>query len=396
MARALDRQLTHETSSTSRGHMPHTTPDTTTLRVEFAADEIAVMTRGLVQRALLTAHVLDDLSGPQRLIARGLIPPEVLAITHGCPLPFQLPPSPLTTVAMDIVRNADGQWTTVADRTAQPAGLGLLTRLGGRPESLETLRELASSARTAVVVDPDYAPPHERLTPDLLGQDARIIADALDLPVLSPGQITVHDWRLRGPDGGDLDLLVTYLPLTHLDPLEPTATSTGGIRGLAAVLRHGSARLHSLPAAALFASPALATFLPRLSREVLGEELLLRPVTSFWCGDRLQCSHVISRIGRLRVRSLATPDTYDGRSMTIPEQADLCARIADEPWNWIAHEPVEPAYLSLPSGISSAYTVRAWASVRDGEWHADTTALGLLEQPEGGVQLAHLVKAEAE
>src|SRR6476620_9358329 len=84
--------------------------------------------RGLAQRARLLNALLADLYGPQRLLAEGVVPPE-LVFGH----PNFLWPCVGTTprngnwlqvYAADLARAPDGQWWVMADRTQTPSGAG--------------------------------------------------------------------------------------------------------------------------------------------------------------------------------------------------------------------------------------------------------------------------------
>ena len=84
--------------------------------------------RGLVQRAQLLEAILADVYGPQSLLARGLLPPELvfanpcfLRPCHGIRLPGQ---HYLHLVAFDLGRDLHGQVRVLGDRTQAPSGAG--------------------------------------------------------------------------------------------------------------------------------------------------------------------------------------------------------------------------------------------------------------------------------
>src|SRR6201996_8978904 len=94
----------------------------------ISADEWRFIEAGIIQRAQLLNRVLEDLYGPQSLVADGHFPaallyanPAFLRPLVGVRVPKQ---SYLHMLAVDLARSADGQWWVLADRTQAPAGSG--------------------------------------------------------------------------------------------------------------------------------------------------------------------------------------------------------------------------------------------------------------------------------
>ena len=86
------------------------------------------LSQALAQRVTVLNAVLADLYGPQQLIARGVLPPELvfahpgfLVPCHGLKVPADVY---LHLYAGHIVRGPDGGWVVVADRTQGPSGAG--------------------------------------------------------------------------------------------------------------------------------------------------------------------------------------------------------------------------------------------------------------------------------
>ncbi len=96
------------------------------LPLMISAAEWRVIEQGVAQRARVLDALLADLYGPQRLIAEGIVPPE---------LPFGHPKFPVAAhgivppggtwlhiYAVDLARAPDGRWWVLADRTQSPSG----------------------------------------------------------------------------------------------------------------------------------------------------------------------------------------------------------------------------------------------------------------------------------
>ena len=93
------------------------------------AHEFAALEAALAQRARLLSAVLADLYGPQRLIAEGVLPPALVYANPGFLRPCRVPGSAtqpiLHLIAADMIRDPDGRWRVMADRTGAPNGVGL-------------------------------------------------------------------------------------------------------------------------------------------------------------------------------------------------------------------------------------------------------------------------------
>jgi uncharacterized circularly permuted ATP-grasp superfamily protein len=68
------------------------------------------------------------------------------------------------------------------------------------------------------------------------------------------------------------------------DPLELRDDSLLGVPGLLQAARAGKVALANAIGGGVVETPALLPFLPSLCRKLLGEELLMPPVATWWCG----------------------------------------------------------------------------------------------------------------
>ncbi len=94
----------------------------------LASREWAAIERGGGRRAELLSLILEDIYGPRELLARRLIPPEVVYGSAGflraCDQ-IRLPGAQqLFTYAVDLGRDAHGDTFVIADRTQAPSGAG--------------------------------------------------------------------------------------------------------------------------------------------------------------------------------------------------------------------------------------------------------------------------------
>ena len=94
----------------------------------IASDEWADVESGLLERAELFNLLLRDIYGERSLIRTGVIPPEAifchrgfLRACHGIQLPGE---HDLIMHAVDLIRDPQGQYLVLGDRTQSPSGAG--------------------------------------------------------------------------------------------------------------------------------------------------------------------------------------------------------------------------------------------------------------------------------
>ena len=89
---------------------------------------------------------------------------------------------------------------------------------------------------------------------------------------------------------------------TSLDPLELDAASRLGVPGLVDALRKDGVVVANMPGSGVLEARALLGFLPALSRRLLGEELKMPNIATWWCGQRAARDEVLSTARRARDR----------------------------------------------------------------------------------------------
>ena len=350
--------------SDADGQPRHLAVDPLPLVIE--APEWAVLERGLAQRARLLDLVLADVYGPRTLVARGLLPPEIVVGHPG----FLAPAAGIATrhrlvvTAADLGRDAEGGWRVLADRTQRPMGAGYamairrvtaralapvhratpLRRLRGYFDALRAgLMEVASATTEA--------PRVVMLRPAELEAsafDEMFAATLLGFPV-----VVAEDLALRGgrvwltTTGRDepVDVLVRRVDAVRADPLDLAAGSDVGVPGLVEATRRGLVRVVNPVGAGVLENPALAAFLPAVARALLDEDLLLPSARTWWCGDDQGRRHAAAHLDDLVLAPLA-PTADHGRvftaGLTRDERAAQWARVEAEPWAWCAQEVLPP------------------------------------------------------
>ena len=263
---------------------------------------------GVLQRVRVLDSVMADMYGPQQLLARGLLPPALvqghpgyLRSMHGV---APIGGTHLHIAAFDLARGPDGNWWVVSQRTQAPSGLGYLleNRLSISrlfPQAFESMhiQRLAATYRALVEGLKQMSPAGKDshialLTPGPYNEtyfEHAYLARYLGLTLVEGSDLTVRDQHLYLKTLKGLEPvhgLLKRLDDQYLDPLELRPDSRLGVPGLLQVIRAGNVLVANAPGSAFLESPALLGFLPALSRHLLGEELQLPALPTWWCGER--------------------------------------------------------------------------------------------------------------
>ena len=93
-----------------------------------------------------------------------------------------------------------------------------------------------------------------------------------------------------------LDVLLRRVDSNFLDPLELDASSHLGVPGLIDVLRKNGVVVANMPGSGVLEARALLGFLPSLCRRLLGEDLMMPHIATWWCGQKAAREEVLSRL----------------------------------------------------------------------------------------------------
>lgn len=341
---------------------------------------------GLVQRMRLLDALYADLYGPRTVLGTDVAPvaellqdPAYLRSAIGIPARSD---HHLFALTSTLTRTQDGTWVALEDTVDVPDGAGTalevrraLSRCAPtlyRATALRRLHPFFDSVRTAlhhrtrtdgragrtvVLTDDDVEDP-------LRAFDDSWFANLLGAPVVSAGDLRTGSGtltlRLPGTDadpGDAVDALIRLLPSELLDPLDLGPTRLGGVTGLIEAARCGDVEVLNPFGAGLLENPALREALPDLCRQILHEDLQLRPSVPASASGRAGWlsmdpdggDELVERPVRLRVLVVASEDGFevlpggvaltddDGPEalkdvwVTVPETSALPAGPEEEP-----------------------------------------------------------------
>jgi uncharacterized circularly permuted ATP-grasp superfamily protein/uncharacterized alpha-E superfamily protein len=329
-------------------------------------DEWRAIERALIQRATLINKVLADLYGPRTLLAQGLLPPSVVFANPGYLRPLhgvtQNGNVHLHLYAADIARAPDGHWEVISDRCEAPSGIGyafenrtivartLAEALRARP--IEPLVPFLHTLRDSLVA----RSPRDRETPKIVVLtpgpfnetyfEHAYLARHLGFTLVESGDLTVRDGRvfLKTLDGLQaVDVILRRTDGSYCDPVELKSDSALGVAGLVQAVRAGTVVVANALGCGVVEGGALAPFMPGLSRRLLGEDLLMPSVDTWWCGQRKERDYVIANLDRLVVKQAfggAPTEPQFGDRMSQSERGTLIDRIRHRPTEYIAQEHI--------------------------------------------------------
>ncbi len=329
--------------------------------------EFDALEAGLAQRAALLEAVLQDVYGPQRLLAEGALPPALVhanpAFLRPCRAPGGGRAGPLLHLyAADLVRAPDGGWRVVADRTASPTGLAHVLenrRALSRhmPEFIrsrelrqlgpffdlwqEALQSLGAGGNPAIaLLATGHASP--------LWFEQVILSRELSCALVEGGDLSVRDGvlylkTLRGLQR--VDVLLRRQDGRTIDPLELDPSMAHGVAGLLDAARAGAVKIVNDPGTGCVEAPGIAAFLPRLAPRLIGEALRLPGARTLWLGEAEARAEAERDLGSWLVRHAVdgTVRSIRPAALGAEARAALLARIAAAPQDHALSEVIRPS-----------------------------------------------------
>ncbi|WP_448655498.1 circularly permuted type 2 ATP-grasp protein [Microbacterium lacticum] len=320
----------------------------------------------LAQRAELLNAILVDLYGERRLLREGIVPAAVVVGHSGYLRPLArrsaVDPQPLLLSAVDLGRDADGEWHALADRVQAPSGLGFAAE--NRRVISQVMPDLFQES-SLHHLDPYFAALRAALLSSTLGSvdDARVVilspgtlsetafdqaflANALGFPLVQGSDLVVRDgfvwmkpagWPARRPTDR-IDVIIRRVDAAWCDPLELRGDSRLGVAGLTEAVRRGRVRLVNGLGAGVLENPALMPYLAAACEALLGEQLRLPSVPTWWCGDEASRELVLARLDAgdptLIVRTIDEPR----KVLEHLSPAELAARIRATPHRYVGQD----------------------------------------------------------
>ncbi len=281
------------------------------------AAEWRTIEAGVVQRAELLSRLLQDLYRDQHLIKEGHFPPALLYANPAFLRPLVGVAVPdhgyLHMMAVDLARSPNGRWWVLANRTQAPSGSGyaLENRLIVsdvlpdlfRNSNVLRLASFFRAQRDALAsLSPRENPRIVLLTPGRFNEtyfEHSYLAKYLNFTLVEGHDLTVRDRCvfLKTVAGLEqVDVILRRVDDNFCDPLELRGDSLLGVSGLVEAIAARNVQVANALGSGLVETAAVMPFLPGLARHLLGQELLLPSVATWWCGQPSALDRVIDNL----------------------------------------------------------------------------------------------------
>lgn len=326
----------------------------------ISAQEWAGIEAAVTQRANLLEKILADTYGPQNLLKGGKIASELIFANpnflHSCH--GTRPPGNryLTFYAVDIYRSSDGQFKVLSDHGANPAGLGyalenriVMSRLFSDLYQKTQIRRLAPFFQTfhnALIKRSSLRKDEPGIVLFTPGPDSPIyfehalLSRYLGYPLVEGQDLTVRNGKvfLKKLAGLEpVEAIFRQVGDYESDPFALRRATSSGVAGLIQVCREQNIDLVNPLGSGFIETPALQPFLPELSRDLLGEELLLANRHTWWGGHPQGLEYMLRNVNKLHIYSAMN------RHDLVDQSVDPRALIAASPAKYQASSAVVPA-----------------------------------------------------
>jgi uncharacterized circularly permuted ATP-grasp superfamily protein/uncharacterized alpha-E superfamily protein len=324
---------------------------------------------GVEQRANLIEALLQDFYGEARLVSEGALP--AAALTGSADFIQAMrgvkPPGGrfMQIYAADLGRGPDGRWWVLDDRTQAPSGAGyalenrlVLSRAYPNLYNAMNVKRLApffDGLRKGLAASADRADPRIcLLTPGPFSEtyfEQAHLARYLGFLLVEGDDLVARDGKVYVRTIAGLkraDVILRRVDADFIDPLELNSASRLGVAGLIEAMRQGGVAVLNMPGAGVLEAKALLGFLPKLCRRLLGQELLMPNIATWWCGQAQERALVEGNLDTLAIGPAFNGLGPDGvttkprlmSDLTDAQRDAFLERFRDRPGDFVGQEVV--------------------------------------------------------
>jgi len=321
---------------------------------------------GLQQRVRALNLFLSDVYGPQRILAAGVVPRELVLGSSGYLPQMQgvRPPHGVWThiSGIDLVRDPEGRFLVLEDNLRCPSGVSyvlenraILKR--ALPVLFERVRVVSVEEYTvklqhalAQVAPVGGEPLVVVLTPGSYNSayfEHGFLARRTGYPLVHSSDLFVDDDTVyvrttRGPQR--VDVIYRRIDDAFLDPTVFRPDSLLGVPGLFGAYAKGRVTLANAPGNGVADDKAIYPYVPDIVRYYLGEEAILGQVPTYVTERPADLAHVLDHLPELVVKTVDEAGGYGmlmGPSASKAEIADFRAKILAAPRKFVAQPRID-------------------------------------------------------
>jgi uncharacterized circularly permuted ATP-grasp superfamily protein len=332
----------------------------------IAADEWAIIERGVAQRVRALEAFLDDVYGPGRVFSDGVVPRRVVVSSQHFHRPAYSirPPNGVRihVSGIDLIRDEEGDFRVLEDNLRTPSGVSYVIenrRALGRvfPEllSAHTVRPVAGYPARLLAALRASAPPSVDdptvvvLTPGVYNAayaEHTMLARQMGVQLVEGRDLDIvnNEVRIRTTRGVQrVDVMYRRVDDDFLDPVHFRADSLVGCPGLLNAARAGKVTIANMVGNGVADDKLIYTYVPDLVRYYLHEEPVLRNVETWRLDTPEDLAYVLGHLSELVIKPV---EGSGGKGIVIGPHATkdqlerLATAITAEPRSWIAQRPV--------------------------------------------------------
>jgi len=328
----------------------------------FLADEWARLSEGLVQRVEAINAFLDDIYGERRILAEGVLPPDLI---FGNPqfrpeIAGMRPPHGIWAhiCGIDLVRTGPDEFYVLEDNARTPSGVSYM--LENREAMLRLCPELFREYHVAPVDSyPDRllqtmksvaplgvsAPTCVVLTPGHFNSayyEHSFLADSMGIELVEAADLVVDDdvvWMRTTAGRVRVDVIYRRVDDDFLDPLVFRPDSMLGVPGLIAAYAAGNVAIINAPGNGIADDKAIYSYMPEIVKFYSGGEPKLPNVETYRCREPEALRYTLDNLEKLVVKLVDGSGGYGmlvGPTASTAEIETFRAALIAEPHRYIA------------------------------------------------------------
>jgi len=329
----------------------------------FMHDEWTRLSEGLVQRVEAINAFLEDIYGERKILAEGIIPPELVLMNEQFrpEVAGIRPPHGVWAhiCGIDLVRTGPDEFYVLEDNARTPSGVSYM--LENREAMIRLCPELFRDFRVAPVDSyPDMllhtmrsvAPGNGKkspvcvvLTPGHFNSayyEHSFLADSMGIELVEPADLVVDDdivWMQTIAGRVQVDVIYRRIDDDYLDPLAFRPDSMLGVPGLIAAYRAGNVAILNAPGNGIADDKAIYSYMPEIVRFYSGGEAKLPNVETYRCREPQALKYVLDNLEQLVVKLVDGSGGYGmlvGPTATKAQVEEFRAALIAEPHRYIA------------------------------------------------------------
>lgn len=340
----------------------------------ISAEEWKSLEPKIVQRAQLLDFILKDLYTDRTLIKNGLIPAEIVFANKNfirqCDKIKYSTSKNLLVYGADLARGPDGNMWVINDKTGAPSGMGyaLENRLtigrsasdlydGMHVKRLSNFFEEYKEFLNVTCPKNKDNPFIVLLTPGPHNEtyfEHAYLSSYLGYPLVQGSDLVVRDgflWLKSLKGLKVVDVVIRRVDDDYCDPLELKNDSKLGVAGLLSVVRKGNVTVVNPVGSTVLENPALLPFLPAISKAVLGEDLALHQVATWWCGQPQELKFVLENLSKLIIKRI------DAKSL---KSTIICSKLSDFELSRLSYDISKNPQMYVGQEMVSFSTAPTW------------------------------------